>query len=312
MTQNMTIARPAGSALSPAPPKQRPTGAHRQPSVPPTAGRSSLRAPLSIVLIIVTAIALVAAGVLGAEVFAREAAIDKVRAAAACQIEDSEDAVSVSFSTSPPVLSQYLNDKYTKFRITTHGTHIRSAQGMTADIVVEDIDLNGGANKKGTIGAINATIAWTTEGMRQSLNSALKEALDEYLKHSFLSFLQNRIPTDQVVTSVKTDPSAGTITAEGLFHSSISVKPETTADGGIRLVIQPDSFKLGGDLKLPLENLQKKLDEMTGELTGNKYHIRADSLQVTDNGVVGTFLAKNVDIPNGGASGDQTGGCAGL
>jgi hypothetical protein len=265
------------------------------------------------VLIIVTAVALVIAGVLGAEVCAREAAINKVRAAAACQIEDSEDAVAVSFNTSPPVLFQYLNDKYTEFRITTHGSHIRSAQGITADIVVDDIDLHGDGNKKGTIGAINATIAWTAEGMRQSLNNALKEAIDEYLKDSFLSFLQNRISTDQVVTSVKTDPSAGIITAEGLFHSSISVKPETTAGGGIRLVIQPDSFKLGGDLKLRPENLQKKLDEMTGKLTGNKYHIRADSLQVTDDGVVGTFSAKNVDIPNGDAGGDgQTGGCAGL
>jgi hypothetical protein len=265
------------------------------------------------VLIIVTAIALVVAGLLGAEVYAREAAIDKVKAAAACQIEDSEDAVNVSFSTSPPVLFQYLNDKYTEFRITTHGTHIRGAQGMTADIVVEDMDLNGDANKKGAIGAINATIAWTTEGMRQSLNNALKEAIDEYLKDSFLRVVQKWISTDQVVTSVKTDPSAGTITAEGLFHSSVSVKPQTTADGGIRLVIQPDSFKLGGDLKLRPENLQKKLDEMTGKLMGNKYHIRADSLQVTDDGVVGTFSAKNVDIPNGDAGGDgQTGGCAGL
>jgi hypothetical protein len=106
---------------------------------------------------------------------------------------------------------------------------------------------------------------------------------------------------------------AGTITVQGLFHSSISVKPETTADGGIRLVIQPDSFKLGGDLNLRPENLQKKLDEMTSKLIENKYHIRADSLQVTDGGVVGTFSAKNVDIPNGDAGGDaQTGGCAGL
>jgi hypothetical protein len=29
---------------------------------------------------------------------------------------------------------------------------------------------------KGTIGAINATITWTAEGVRQSFNAALKEA----------------------------------------------------------------------------------------------------------------------------------------
>ena len=305
MTQSITFA--------PTLPAQLPTGAPHEPWVRPTAGRTKLRGPLSIVLIIVTVFALVAAGLLGAEVYARKTAIDKIRAAVACQIEDPEDTVSVSVRTSPPVLWQYLNDEYTGFTVTTHGSHIRSAQGMTADIVVEDIDLNGDANKKGTVGAINATIAWAAEGMRQSLDGALKEAIDEYLQGSFLSFLQNSISTDQVVTSVKTDPSAGTITLEGIFDSSISVKPETTADGGIRLVIEPDSFKLGGDLDLSQENLQKKLDEMTGKLTDNELNIRVDSLQVTDDGVVGKFSAKNVDIPNGDAGGDgQTGGCAGL
>ena len=288
-------------------------GAPHQPWAQPTSGRSKSRGPLSIVLVFVTLVAVVAAGLLGAEVYAREAAIGKIKAAAACQIEDSEDTVGVSFNTSPPVLWQYFNDKYTGFEITTHGSHIRSAQGMTADIVAEDIDLKGDANKKGTIGAIDATVSWTTEGMRQSINGVLKQAIDEYLKGSFLSFLQRWISTDQVVTSVKTDPSAGTITAGGISNSSITVKPETTPDGGIRLVIQPDSFKLGGDLHLSQDSLQKKLDGMTGKLTQNKFNIRVDSLQVLNDSMVGKFSAKNVDIPNDGAGGDdQTGGCGNL
>jgi hypothetical protein len=325
MTKNITFARIAGNALAPAPPAQRPTGVPLQPAsasarsiratawAQPTARRTGLRDPLSIVLIIVVVLALVAAGLLGAEWYARKTAIEKVRAAAACQIEDSEDTVTVSFSTSPPVLWQYVNDKYTGFTITTHGTHIRGAQGMTADIVVEDINMNGDASKKGTIGAINATITWTAEGMRESLNAALKGAIDEYLNGSLLSFLQTWISTDQVVTSVKTDPSAGTITVEGISDSSITVKPVTTPDGGIRLVIQPDSFKLGGDLNLPQDDLQKKLDEMTGKLTRNKLNIRADSLEVLNDGVVGKFSTKNADIPKGDGGGNgQTGGCEGL
>jgi hypothetical protein len=304
MTQNI--------AFAPTLPAQLPTRAPHEPWVPPPAGRTKSRGPLSIMLGIVTIFALVAAGLLGAEIYAREAAIDKIRAAVACEIQDSEDTVSVSFSTSPPVLWQYANDKYTGFTVTTHGSHIRSAQGMTADIVVEDIDLNGDANKKGAVGAINATITWTTDGMRQSLNRAVKAALDEHLKGSIFGFLQNRL-SPEFVTGVKTDPSAGTITMEGILHSSISVKPETTADGGIRLVIQPDSFKLGGELNLPEENLQKKLDEMTGKLTDNELNIRMDSLEVLNDSVVGKFSAKNVDIPNRHAGGDrQTGGCEGL
>ena len=122
---------------------------------------------------------------------------------------------------------------------------------MTANIAVEDVDLNGGANGQGTIGAINATIDWTSEGMRESANSALKEAIDEYLDGSIFGFLGDWISTDEVVTSVQTDPSTGIVTLEGMFDSSIAVKPETTADGGIKLEIQPDGFTLGGDLDLP-------------------------------------------------------------
>jgi hypothetical protein len=115
------------------------------------------------------------------------------------------------------------------------------------------------------------------------------------------------------VTSVKTDPSTGTITLEGILNSRVSVKPVVTSDGGIRLVIQPGSFKLGGNLNLRQDDLQKKLDEMTGKLTENKFNIRADSLEVLNDSVVGKFSAKNAVIPNGDGGGNgQTGGCAGL
>jgi hypothetical protein len=319
----MTYPVYAGNTLAPPPPAppteeafhSAPTGswpipgtAPAQPPQLPTK-RSRLRKPLSILLIFVIVLVFAAAGLLGAEFYARMVAVEKVQAAAACFIEDSEDTVDVEFGTSPPVLMQYMNDKYSGFRITTHGTHIRSAQGMTAIIAVDDLDLNGDANKRGTIGAIDATINWTAEGMRESVNIALQEAIDEYIGDSFFSFVQDWIPTDQVVTSVKTDPSTGVVTAEGLLGTTISVKPEATADGGIQLAIQPDSFTLGGGLDLPQDDLQEKLDEMTGKLTDNKFNIRTDSLEVLDDGVVAKFSANNVDIPAGDGEG---GGCASL
>jgi hypothetical protein len=192
---------------------------------------------------------------------------------------------------------QYFDDKYTGFTIATDGTPIRSVHGITADITVDDLDLNGGANDAGTIGAINATVDWTSEGMRESANAALKEAIDEYLDDSIFGFLTDWISTDEVVTSIETDPSTGIVTLHGMFDSTIAVKPETTADGGIRLQIQPDSFSLGGDLDLPQEDLQSKLDEMTSDLTDNKYNLRVDSLEVTDSGVVAKFSATDIDIP---------------
>ena len=275
------------------------------PPAQPTTKRKRSRGPLSIVLIVVIVLAIAAAGLLGAELYARTVAVDKIKSATACFIESSEDAVDVSFETSPPVLMQYFDDKYTGFTITTDGPGIRSVQGMTANIAVDDVDRSGGAHGQGTIGAINATIDWTSEGMRESANSALKEAIDEYLEGSFLSFLGDWISTDAVVTGVHTDASTGIVTLEGMFDSRIAVKPETTADGGIKLEIQPDGFTLGGDLDLPAEDLQSKLDEMTSELTDNEYNLRADSLEVTNSGVVATFSASDIDIP----ASDGTSGC---
>ncbi len=271
-----------------------------QPPVPPPAQppvkRSRFRGPIAIVLILVIILAIAAAGLLATELYARTVAVDKVKSAAACFVEGSEDSVDVTFETSPPVLMQYINDKYTGFTITTNGSDIRGVDGITADIAVDDLDLNGDANKRGTIGAIDATVAWTTEGLRESANTALKEAIDEYLADSFLSFLSDWISTDEVVTSVTTDPSTGIVTLNGMFDSSIAIKPVTT-DGAIRLVIQPDSFWLGGNLDLPQDDLQEKLDEMTSELTDNKYGLGVDSLDVTDSGVVAKFSATNVEIP---------------
>jgi hypothetical protein len=274
------------------------------PPAQPTAKRRRFRGPVTFLLVIVIVLALAAAGLLGAELYARTVAVDKVTSAAACFIESSEDSVDVSFETSPPVLMQYFNDRYTGFTITTNGPGIRGAEGMTANIAVDDLDLNGGANNRGTIGTISATIDWTSEGMRESANTALKEAIDEYLADSFLSFLSDWISTDEVVTSIQTDASTAIVTLNGMFDSTIAIKPETTADGGIRLEIQPDSFSLGGGLDLPQEDLQSKLDEMTSELTDNEYNLRVDSLDVTDSGVVAKFSASNIDIPasDGGSS----------
>ncbi|MCV7301502.1 LmeA family phospholipid-binding protein [Mycobacterium barrassiae] len=271
-----------------------------QPPVPPPAQppvkRKRFRGPIAFVLILVIVLAVAAAGLLATELYARTVAVGKVKSAAACFIEGSESAVDVTFETSPPVLMQYINDKYTGFTITTNGSDIRGVDGITADIAVDDLDLNGDATKRGTIGAIDATIAWTNEGLRESANTALKEAIDEYLADSFLSFLSDWISTDEVVTSVTTDPSTGIVTLNGMFDSSIAIKPVTT-DGGIRMVIQPDSFWLGGNLDLPQDDLQEKLDEMTGELTDNKYGLGVDSLDVTDSGVVAKLSATNVEIP---------------
>ena len=89
------------------------------PPAQPTAKRRRFRGPVTFLLVFVIVLALGAAGLLGAELYARTVAVDKVKSAAACFIESSEDAVDVSFETSPPVLMQYFSDRYTGFTIAT-------------------------------------------------------------------------------------------------------------------------------------------------------------------------------------------------
>ena len=86
---------------------------------------------------------------------------DILRSAAACETKSDQEQtgdnlqhVNVSFSSTPPVLWQYMTKHYTSIRVTTDGDHIGSVKGMKADILAKDIRLDGDANKEGTIGSI--------------------------------------------------------------------------------------------------------------------------------------------------------------
>jgi LmeA-like phospholipid-binding len=245
-----------------------------------------LRDPLSILLIVGVAFALVAAGLLGAELYARHAARDILRSAAACEIKNDQEQtennlkhVSVSFSSTPPVLWQYIAKHYTSIRVTTDGDHIGSVKGLKADILVNDIRLDGDANKEGTIGSIDAAIAWTSDGILQTIKDQLGIA-------------------DFLVTGVKTDPGSGKVTLEGMLGSSVVVEPKLE-NGNIRLVIPDNGIQLVG-FSLPKDSAQQQLDDAVKDLNDNALKVRAVSVQVTNDGAQMNLSAKNSDIPTGG------------
>lgn len=248
-------------------------------------------------LILLVVVAVLAAALIGGELYVRKNANDAIKAATACETEDSADTVSVSFSNSPPVLWQYVTDKYPKITVSTNGTHIRSAQGMTIDVVVDDVNVNGDSSKSGTIGAVNATITWTTDGILQSIRDAIKDAIPTWAT----SF----VPVDSIITAVKTDPAAGTVTVEGAADSKIVVKPEVIQqptkefpDGGLRLTIQPDGFKIPGGFDFPRETLQSTLDEKTKGITDNKLNIKpVPPVEISNDAVKLHFSSQNAAIP---------------
>lgn len=233
-----------------------------------------LRDPLALVLIIITVIALALAGVIGAELIARRIADNKVAKATECVVHDK---ASASFGVTPPFLWQHFTGNYTNISIRTAGNQVKDAQQMTAEVNISDVDLHGTGDSKGTIGTLQATLTWPAAGIKETVQS-------------MVPILGN------LVSDLRTNSRDGTVELGGAFGlASVVVKPEVV-DGGLSLQVQ----KLTGlgALTLPRETLQPELDRFAKELT-KRYPLglHADSIQVTDTGVVARFSTRNAAIP---------------
>jgi hypothetical protein len=257
-----------------------PQGAPGAPAEPPQNDESLLvkiknlfRDPLSIVLVVVIVIALVAAGLLAGELYARSRADEVVARAAQCVVQDN---ATVSFGALPPFLVQHISGHYTNIHFQTAGNQIRGAKGMKVAVVIKDVRLEDTATTSGSIGSLIANITWSSQGIKETI--------------------QNAVPlVGSFVTGVSTNPSAGTIELQGAL-GNIVAKPEVV-DNGISLKV---TELTGLGFTLPRETVQPALDAFTGQLTKNyPLGIHADGVQVTDNGVVAQFSTQNASIPKG-------------
>ncbi len=256
-------------------PRGGPSGPSGEPTEPST-GRFTrfIRDPLSIVLVVVIVLALGAAGLIGGEIYARHRGDQVVAAAVSCVVQDD---ATVSFGSLPPFLWQHLTKHYGNISVTTAGNQIRDIKSMKAVIDIDDIRLQNSGTSTGTIGALNATISWSTEGIRQTIQDSIP------LIGSFVS-------------GVKSNPSDGTIELQGML-GSIIVKPEVV-DSGVSLQVQQLT---GLGFTLPREAVQPALDAFSGQLTKNyPLGIHADSIEVTDTGVISKFSTQNASMPAGG------------
>ncbi|KWX66730.1 DUF2993 domain-containing protein [Mycobacterium sp. NAZ190054] len=270
---------PQQPGAAPAPfPQDQPPG--HVPGPPPAAEESSsmparlkniFSDPLSIVLVVVIVLALVFACLLGGELYARNRADTVVAGTVECVVQDDATA---SFGVLPPFLLQHVSGHYTNIRIETAGNQVRDAKGMKVNLDINDVRLEDSANSSGSIGSLVAHITWSTEGIKETIQGAIP------LVGSF-------------VTGVTTNPNDGTIELEGAL-GSITARPEV-ADGGIALRVQQVT---GLGFTLPREAVQPALDAFTSQLTQDyPMDIRADSVEVTDSGVVSQFSTRNASIP---------------
>jgi hypothetical protein len=237
-----------------------------------------LRNPQSIVLITVILIGIVAAGLLASELYARHRAESVVAAATECVVQDK---ATVSFGATP-LLLQLATSHYRNISIHTAGNRIGNARGMKADVRIDDVQLNGNADAMGTVGALDAMITWSADGMKQSIQEAIP-------------LLRG------VVTGVQTNPDDGTIKLQGNL-GSVTTKPQVT-DGLVALQVV-DVTGLG--LLLPREMVQSALDAFTNRIAENyPLGIHADSVQITDDGVTAHYSTRNMSIPQGNQGSNQ-------
>jgi len=151
------------------------------------------------------------------------------------------------------------------------------AKGMKIDINIKNVQLESTPTSKGTIGSLDATITWTADGIKDSVQTGIP-VLGPF-----------------VTNSVTTHPSDGTIELKGMLDN-ITTKPMVSGNG---LELQIVSFNALGFM-LPKETVQSTLDEFTDNLTKNyPLGIHADSVQVTTTGVVSHFSTQNASIPTG-------------
>jgi len=228
-----------------------------------------LRNPQSIVLIAVIVIGLVAAGLLAGELYARHRAESVVAADAECVVRDK---VSVSFGAAP-LLLQIATGHYRNISIHTAGNRIGDARGMKADVWIDDVRLDDDA--MGTVGALDAMITWSADGIKQSIQDAIT-------------------PLRGLVTEVQTNPDDGTVKLQGNLGNVIT-KPHVI-EGRVALQVV-DVTGLG--LLLPREIVQSTLDAFTTHLTEKYPRIHADSVQITDDGVTAHYSTRNMSVKQG-------------
>ncbi|MFI5510634.1 DUF2993 domain-containing protein [Mycobacterium sp. NPDC051804] len=227
----------------------------------------------TILLTAVIVLALAAGGLAGAELYARHRADSILVEVAECVVEDGS---SVSFGVNPPFLWQYITGDYTNISVTTDGNRVQSANGMTAEVTLADVRLHESGGSKGTIGSLNATLSWKSAGIKDTV-------------------AQNLPGVGNLITGVRTDPAADTVILDA-GDNTVTAKP-VVREGDLNLEV----LEVTGPL--PKDAVQGALDGLTKKLNDNyPLGIHADSVDVTESGVVGKFSSHNASIPNEAAN----------
>lgn len=227
--------------------------------------------PVSVTLALVIVVALALAALLGGEFYARHRANSIVAKAVGCVVQDS---ASASFGVRPFLL-QHFGHHYRDMRVETAGNQIREAKGMKLQLRLDDVRMNQTADSAGTLGALDADITWSSDGIQQTVAGLIPLI-------------------GGLVSGVTPDPAAGTLEVLGPL-GTVTIKPQV-ADRTLTLQVLQVT---GLGFTLPRETVQPAMDAFTDQLTNNlPMGIQAESVGVTDSGVTARFVTRDATIPN--------------
>jgi hypothetical protein len=263
-TEFRSAQRPGASQYRPAEPSNEPA---------PARSPKRRRSGLTVALISLIVMVLVAAGLVGGEVFARTM-VDKAAATETeCEIGDT---ASVRFALMPPLLWQYVTGHYPSIHFETGGNRIMvkgtsiGAQEMKLVADLKDVHIKGGS---GTVGTLAATITWTAKGIAASFPN--------------LPLIGG--------TNVATNPTDGTISLSGYLGKAI-VKPVIDAKRNLLLKVTSVTGILGAVFQP--DSIQQDLDQLLSQQTNNlPMGIHADNVEVTADGVTANFSTQNAELP---------------
>ncbi|MGE4365097.1 MAG: DUF2993 domain-containing protein, partial [Mycolicibacterium sp.] len=231
--------------IQPRPPDAVPTEQFRRPPpVPPPPPvperrRAGFFNRQTVPLLAIIVVAVLVGGVAGAELYARHRADDVLVGIAECVVQDG---ATISYGVNPPFLWQHLTGRYTNITVHTAGDRVQSADGMTADVTLEDVRLQDSATSKGTIGSLRATLTWRSDGIKDTVAANLPGV-------------------GALITGVRTDPAAGTLVLDA-GSASVTAKP-VVVEGDLNLEV----LDVAGPF--PKEAVQSALDDLTKKLNDN-------------------------------------------
>ncbi len=232
----------------------------------PTGTRSKRTLVLTAVLVV---IALIAAGLIGAELYVR----NNVKQCMASQFESQLGSqVDIELSAKP-VLLQAVDKKVPYITITSDDSSFGPATDMHVTARVNDVDLTASATSGGTVGSSTADVEWSAQGIAATIAAQ---------------------PFGALVTGVVPDPSAGTLTFQVMGNlAQLTVKPTVTA--GAVEVETVGAAVLG--LGLPTDLVSGVVEILTSSLQTFPLGMTAQSLTVTDSGLNLTLAGGAYTIP---------------